>query len=738
MDSRNEKNSLINSNNNSISYKNFNEIPHFYSTFNNFMKNKIKNGIYNENQQQNHQYNFSKLMNSLYEYNKKKSEIDLKQNNDNSKKQKLFKGISLQNFNDSSSSIKHNIFIKKNKTSSLIIKQSILNKNLNKNEKRNNSLILKEIQSLENLEKIILQLINNINKTQNYDEFFINCNEWIKEFEKIKWDNENIIIKVKRKNNEISEKEKSVNLLIMHIIISFLLMNKHNFNNYLYSEKTNKNLREIFISHHKIFLFLCYDLLLEKNYINNINNENYLLEKIRNNLPNIIYVNGKNILLDKELQLSNKKFIFELKSLLSEIKDDLNDINNLNQIDINNIFNLGSIQLIELFKKIYQSNFEKINNNNYKKNIEKNLIIQERVTRPIFNYRNKKLLKKHFLKNEKEFYKTSDNNTFNNYCQNSFINNNNLQFKTINKDFYNTSNQIYNKKKQKKDNNQIQNENENNNQTIINSSSCKKIPFSSPNFIIESNKNILNRNKNNNYNLHNEISMRNTNINDIYKIKKLNKPKLLNKINDNKPKPPYLTQNILYSKFNKKNYTLILDLDETLIKYQINDNISQKEKIIYRPGLIQFLNKVFTLFDLIIWTVGTKEYADNIIDDIEKNKKFFSFRLYREHTTYKNKIYIKDLTNLGRPLDKIIIIDDKENNFSLQRNNGILIRPFHGTKWECQNDYTLMDLSNILTKIIYDRSKDVRIGINKYKKEILQKISNINNSNFDIENQLNN
>ena len=45
------------------------------------------------------------------------------------------------------------------------------------------------------------------------------------------------------------------------------------------------------------------------------------------------------------------------------------------------------------------------------------------------------------------------------------------------------------------------------------------------------------------------------------KIKKLNKPKLLNKINDNKPKPPYLTQNILYSKFNKtrkKNTTIKL------------------------------------------------------------------------------------------------------------------------------------------------------------------------------------
>ena len=174
------------------------------------MKNKIKDHILNENQPQNHQYNFSKLMNSLYEYNKKKAGIECKPNNDNSKNKKLFKGISLQNFNDSSSSKRHNIFIKKHKASSLIIKQSILNKNLNQNEKSNNNIKLKEIKSLENIGKIILKLIDNINNIKNYDEFFFNCNEWIKEFEKIKWDNQNIIIKVKRKNNDITEKEKGV------------------------------------------------------------------------------------------------------------------------------------------------------------------------------------------------------------------------------------------------------------------------------------------------------------------------------------------------------------------------------------------------------------------------------------------------------------------------------------------------------------------------------------------------
>ena len=41
-----------------------------------------------------------------------------------------------------------------------------------------------------------------------------------------------------------------------------------------------------------------------------------------------------------------------------------------------------------------------------------------------------------------------------------------------------------------------------------------------------------------------------------------------------------------------------------------------------------------------------------------------------------------------------------------------------------------MDLYNILTKIIFDRSQDVRIGIDKYKKEIYEKISKINNNDL--------
>ena len=701
MDSRNENFNLNNGKKYSNSFKNFNEIPQFYSTFDNFMKNKMKNLIQNENENKSNQYNFSKLMNSLHEYNKKKSNMELNENTYNMKHQKSFKGISLQNFNDTSIK-RHNIYIKKQNTSSLLNSKKINENNLNK------------FKIYEDIEKIILKLIDNV---KNCSQFFFNCNDWIKSFEKTEWLNP-IIIKVKRKNNDMNEKEKSINLLIISIIFLFLKLNDYNFDEIILNEKIIKDLKEILIMNHKIYLLLCYNLLLEKNYIKNSNENNYLLGQIKLYIQKNMYINDTKMSLDKEIQSNNKIFFSILKTLFLEIKDIFEQ--NQKYININEtIFNLSPSKLIQIFNKLYQEKLQKLKNINNNKNK-----IPINKDNKIFNYRNKKFIKKNFLVNEKDLYKTSYNNTFFNFIQNSnsMKNFNDIQCQNNSKNHTrNNINNIYNNIEIEK----IPENNQKQNQTIINSSSCKYITL---NNFYQNNKNKSQLNIN-------------TNLNEENKIKKINKVELLNRMNNNIPKPPFLTTNILYSKFNKKNFTLILDLDETLIKYQIcntNNTSSQNAqngKILYRPGLIQFLNKIFPLFDIIIWTVATKDYADKIIDNIEKDKKYFSKRLYREHTTYKNKIYIKDLSNLGRALDKVIIVDDKENNFCLQRSNGILIAPFHGTQWECQNDYILMDLYNILTKIVFDRSKDVRIGINKYKKDILEKITKINKCDSDSENK---
>ena len=181
----------------------------------------------------------------------------------------------------------------------------------------------------------------------------------------------------------------------------------------------------------------------------------------------------------------------------------------------------------------------------------------------------------------------------------------------------------------------------------------------------------------------------------------------------------------LQSVSNKK-YTLVLDLDETLIHFNnniINEQTNKKGNIHFRPFLYEFLEQAQNIFELVIYTVATKKYADPIINAIEKGNNYFACRLYREHCVLYKGLYVKDISLLGRDLDKIIIIDDKPYNFILQKENGIAIKPYWGSENESTNDFVLKNLMFILLNIIKVKSNDLRDGIQKYKEDIIEYIS---------------
>ena len=185
-----------------------------------------------------------------------------------------------------------------------------------------------------------------------------------------------------------------------------------------------------------------------------------------------------------------------------------------------------------------------------------------------------------------------------------------------------------------------------------------------------------------------------------------------NKFNFRTMPSPYLRTK------NNKNYSLVLDLDETLIHFKPG-NTEEDGIVMIRPGVPEFLEEVAKYYELILFTTSTQEYADLLIDAIEEDKIYFDHRLYREHAIIIDNELVKDLTKIGRPLDKIIIIDDMPQNFKLQKENGIIIRPFWG---EDYNDVALYNLIPIL-KNIAEGGGDVRVGINKYKNEILKNIT---------------
>ena len=171
---------------------------------------------------------------------------------------------------------------------------------------------------------------------------------------------------------------------------------------------------------------------------------------------------------------------------------------------------------------------------------------------------------------------------------------------------------------------------------------------------------------------------------------------------------------------NKQKYSLILDLDETLIHFKVNNNENEEGMLKLRPGVFTFLEKIQDFYEIILFTEASEAYTKLMMEAFNINhKKNFDHKLFRQHTIIVEKEFVKDLSRIGRPLDRTIIIDNMPQNFKLQKNNGILIKPFLG---EDQNDQALIDLIPILINIAKDEI-DVKNGLTKYRDEILTKIS---------------
>ena len=186
-----------------------------------------------------------------------------------------------------------------------------------------------------------------------------------------------------------------------------------------------------------------------------------------------------------------------------------------------------------------------------------------------------------------------------------------------------------------------------------------------------------------------------------------------NKINTSNIKFPFL------EKKSDKKYTLVLDLDETLIHFKPNPNNDSSGKIMIRPFLYDFLRSVKKYYELIIFTAATEDYANPIINAIERDEKYFEHRLYRMHTTIIDNDFVKDLSKLGRDLNRTIIVDNMKQNYKNQPDNGITIRPFWGKDVE---DTALVDLLDIL-KNIAENNMNVISGLKYFKEDIISKVS---------------
>jgi RNA polymerase II subunit A small phosphatase-like protein len=129
--------------------------------------------------------------------------------------------------------------------------------------------------------------------------------------------------------------------------------------------------------------------------------------------------------------------------------------------------------------------------------------------------------------------------------------------------------------------------------------------------------------------------------------------------------------------------TLVLDLDETLVHssfkpipnpdYVIPVHIENQVHNVYvlkRPGVDEFLRAMGELYEIVIFTASVGKYADPVLDTLDKYK-VIRHRLFREACIHYKGNYVKDLSQLGRNLKHVIILDNSPASYIFHPTNAI-------------------------------------------------------------------
>ena len=133
--------------------------------------------------------------------------------------------------------------------------------------------------------------------------------------------------------------------------------------------------------------------------------------------------------------------------------------------------------------------------------------------------------------------------------------------------------------------------------------------------------------------------------------------------------------------------------------------VLNKVGIFLRPGVNFFLETASKYFEIGVFTASVPEYADAVINYLDPENKFIKFRLYRDNCiNVGDLLRVKNLNILKNvPLKKIILVDNNMYSFAPQLSNGILINSFINDK----NDSELSNLLSYLMNYIYP-AEDVR------------------------------
>jgi len=150
--------------------------------------------------------------------------------------------------------------------------------------------------------------------------------------------------------------------------------------------------------------------------------------------------------------------------------------------------------------------------------------------------------------------------------------------------------------------------------------------------------------------------------------------------------------------------TLVLDLDKVIL--HLEHDSRQGWHVIKRPFADQFFKEISHYFEVVIFSDDVFPVA---LDIANKWNLPVTGVLHRDFCKKKRNHYVKDLSKLGRNLERVLIIDHDPAAFQLQPENGLHIKPFEGDT----TDSELADLLEFL-KAAATSNMDIRKFVEKF------------------------
>ena len=166
---------------------------------------------------------------------------------------------------------------------------------------------------------------------------------------------------------------------------------------------------------------------------------------------------------------------------------------------------------------------------------------------------------------------------------------------------------------------------------------------------------------------------------------------------------------------------LVLDIDETLLHYQPKEYLpdvfeyeygilEDDDRLVYRPGLKEFIDYVNSTNGRIIlgiWTYGTKNYADIIVEKIQNKynngEKLFQFVYSREDMNpgmldKELEFIIEKHPELEINKQNTFLVDNRPANIHHRKNinNGIIVESFEGVN----NDNMFLKMQKICESLL--------------------------------------